>query len=195
MKVTESSESVLAGTKRPPFRLVVRAVHESGDRLDIRPAVSEEFVVKPCSQEIDSHHIHESVKAPSRMPLLISTLPAHSMCTSFFPAKLQSIWLILQKVCKRAVGRSLAHFSAAFSCPESSSLNLVAARAGSKSQLSSRVHRAGFYVLGGSFCQQSALRAGPVCRWSPNGRRTSRSRTSPAWMIPLQSSITWARKL
>ena len=45
VKVTESSESVLAGTKRPPFRLVVRAVHESGRRLPIRPAVSEEFVV------------------------------------------------------------------------------------------------------------------------------------------------------
>lgn len=48
VKVTESSESVLAGTKRPPFRLVVRAVHESGQRLDIRPAVSEEFVVSPA---------------------------------------------------------------------------------------------------------------------------------------------------
>lgn len=44
--MTESSESVLAGTKRPPFRLVVRAIHESGQRLDIRPAVSEEFVVR-----------------------------------------------------------------------------------------------------------------------------------------------------
>jgi len=43
--VSESSESVLAGTKRPPFRLVVRAVHESGARLSVRPAVSEEFVV------------------------------------------------------------------------------------------------------------------------------------------------------
>ncbi|KAK9825886.1 hypothetical protein WJX81_001066 [Elliptochloris bilobata] len=45
MKVTESSESVLAGTKRPPFRLVVRAVSASGMRLPVRPAVSEEFVV------------------------------------------------------------------------------------------------------------------------------------------------------
>lgn len=45
VKVTESSESVLAGTKRPPFRMVVRAVSNSGSRLNIRPAVSEEFVV------------------------------------------------------------------------------------------------------------------------------------------------------
>ena len=45
MKVTESSESVLAGTKRPPFRMVVRAVGPDGTRLNIRPAVSEEFVV------------------------------------------------------------------------------------------------------------------------------------------------------
>ena len=46
MKVTESSESVLAGTKRPPFRLVVRAVSTNGRRLHVRPAVSEEFVVR-----------------------------------------------------------------------------------------------------------------------------------------------------
>ena len=43
--MTESSESVLAGTKRPPFRMVVRAVSNDGSRLNIRPAVSEEFVV------------------------------------------------------------------------------------------------------------------------------------------------------
>ena len=46
VKVTESSESVLAGTKRPPFRLVVRAVRENGRRVHVRPAVSEEFVVR-----------------------------------------------------------------------------------------------------------------------------------------------------
>lgn len=46
MKVTESSESVLAGTKRPPFRLVCRALSASGVRLPIRPVVSEEFVVR-----------------------------------------------------------------------------------------------------------------------------------------------------
>ncbi|KAK9849495.1 hypothetical protein WJX84_011563, partial [Apatococcus fuscideae] len=46
LKVTESSESVLAGTKRPPFRIVVRAVRADGSRITtIRPAVSEEFVV------------------------------------------------------------------------------------------------------------------------------------------------------
>lgn len=44
--MTESSESVLAGTKRPPFRLVVHAIREGGARLPIRPAVSEEFVVR-----------------------------------------------------------------------------------------------------------------------------------------------------
>lgn len=44
--MTESSESVLAGTKRPPFRLVVHAVTASGERMpEIRPAVSEQFVV------------------------------------------------------------------------------------------------------------------------------------------------------
>jgi hypothetical protein len=48
--VTESSESVLAGTKRPPFRLVVHAVTATGERMPaIRPAVSEQFVVGTCS--------------------------------------------------------------------------------------------------------------------------------------------------
>ena len=46
MKVTESSESVLAGTKRPPFRLVCRALSMHGTRLPVQPAVSEEFVVR-----------------------------------------------------------------------------------------------------------------------------------------------------
>ncbi len=49
MKVTESSESVLAGTKRPPFRLVCRALSATGARLPIRPVVSEEFVVSICT--------------------------------------------------------------------------------------------------------------------------------------------------
>ena len=52
-KVTESSESVLAGTKRPPFRLYCNAVVPPGANLRIRPAVSEEFVVRcpaaPCA--------------------------------------------------------------------------------------------------------------------------------------------------
>jgi hypothetical protein len=46
LKVSESSESVLSGTKRPPFRVVVRAIRSDGRRLNIRPAVSEEFVVR-----------------------------------------------------------------------------------------------------------------------------------------------------
>ncbi|CAL5224107.1 g6738 [Coccomyxa viridis] len=44
-KVTESSESVLAGTKRPPFRLYCNAVVPPGANIHVRPAVSEEFVV------------------------------------------------------------------------------------------------------------------------------------------------------
>ena len=53
--MTESSESVLAGTKRPPFRLVVRAVFAPGEASPpvILPTVSEEFVVgslaSPCT--------------------------------------------------------------------------------------------------------------------------------------------------
>lgn len=60
MKVTESSESVLAGTKRPPFRLVVRAVSASGMRLPVRPTVSEEFVVRGPAE-----HCTPSAPTPS----------------------------------------------------------------------------------------------------------------------------------
>ena len=55
LRVTESSESVLAGTKRPPFRLVVRAIKPDGRRLNIRPAVSEEFVVRARSSWAGAH--------------------------------------------------------------------------------------------------------------------------------------------
>ena len=48
LHVTDSSEAMLSGRK-PPFRLLVRAVHADGHRLNVRHAVSEGFVVSPCS--------------------------------------------------------------------------------------------------------------------------------------------------
>lgn len=44
LHVSDSSEAMLSGRK-PPFRLLVRAVHSEGRRLAIRHAVSEGFVV------------------------------------------------------------------------------------------------------------------------------------------------------
>lgn len=44
LQVTDSSEALLSGRK-PPFRLLVRAVHKDGRSLKIRHAVSEGFVV------------------------------------------------------------------------------------------------------------------------------------------------------
>ncbi|KAK9840330.1 hypothetical protein WJX74_007747, partial [Apatococcus lobatus] len=44
LHVTDSSEAMLSGRK-PPFRLLVRAVHADGHRLNVRHAVSEGFVV------------------------------------------------------------------------------------------------------------------------------------------------------
>ena len=66
MKVTESSESVLAGTKRPPFRLVCRALSASGVRLPIRPVVSEEFVVR-----VPSLTIWHTVRIPHVRPFFV----------------------------------------------------------------------------------------------------------------------------
>ncbi|KAK9846825.1 hypothetical protein WJX84_002893 [Apatococcus fuscideae] len=44
LHVSDSSEAMLSGRK-PPFRLLVRAVHADGHRLNVRHAVSEGFVV------------------------------------------------------------------------------------------------------------------------------------------------------
>lgn len=48
LHVSDSSEAMLSGRK-PPFRLLVRAVHTEGRRLAIRHAVSEGFVVSTQS--------------------------------------------------------------------------------------------------------------------------------------------------
>ena len=62
MKVTESSESVLAGTKRPPFRLVCRVLGPDGARLrGVQPAVSEEFVVHISAPSMPPLHYRVSV--------------------------------------------------------------------------------------------------------------------------------------
>ena len=44
LHVSDSSEAMLSGRK-PPFRLLVRAVHRDGRPTNIRHAVSEGFVV------------------------------------------------------------------------------------------------------------------------------------------------------
>lgn len=47
LHVTDSSEAILSGRK-PPFRLLVRAIQPPGYNLNIRHAVSEGFVVRAC---------------------------------------------------------------------------------------------------------------------------------------------------
>ncbi len=44
LHVTDSSEAMLSGRK-PPFRLLVRAIASDGRKVNIRHAVSEGFVV------------------------------------------------------------------------------------------------------------------------------------------------------
>ena len=48
LHVSDSSEAMLSGRK-PPFRLLVRAAHRDGRKVNIRHAVSEGFVVSPLS--------------------------------------------------------------------------------------------------------------------------------------------------
>ena len=48
LHVSDSSEAMLSGRK-PPFRLLVRAAHRDGRKVNIRHAVSEGFVVRILS--------------------------------------------------------------------------------------------------------------------------------------------------
>ena len=52
LHVSDSSEAMLSGRK-PPFRLLVQAVHRKGRKLNIRHAVSEGFVVSYSADEPD----------------------------------------------------------------------------------------------------------------------------------------------
>ena len=55
LHVSDSSEAMLSGRK-PPFRLLVRAAHRDGRKVNIRHAVSEGFVVslllRNCHQAV-----------------------------------------------------------------------------------------------------------------------------------------------
>ncbi len=53
LHVSDSSEAMLSGRK-PPFRLLVRAAHRDGRKVNIRHAVSEGFVVSILSP----HSVH-----------------------------------------------------------------------------------------------------------------------------------------
>ena len=76
LHVSDSSEAMLSGRK-PPFRLLVQAVHRKGRKLNIRHAVSEGFVVSDSwdgpdwlDQMLANTH-HAPLSAPRH---LISTL-------------------------------------------------------------------------------------------------------------------------
>ena len=51
LHVSDSSEAMLSGRK-PPFRLLVRAVASDGRKVNIRHAVSEGFVVRCWLEEL-----------------------------------------------------------------------------------------------------------------------------------------------
>jgi hypothetical protein len=57
LHVTDSSEAMLSGRK-PPFRLLVRAIASDGRKVNIRHAVSEGFVV--C-REVQKGLLHTSL--------------------------------------------------------------------------------------------------------------------------------------
>ena len=90
-KVTESSESVLAGTKRPPFRLYCNAVVPPGANLRIRPAVSEEFVVRcpaaPCAlSEVALSALAASLCYPAALSVIL-TVDSQILLHAKYPFK------------------------------------------------------------------------------------------------------------
>ena len=60
LHVSDSSEAMLSGRK-PPFRLLVRAVASDGRKVNIRHAVSEGFVVRPSLSSALYTRCHNSV--------------------------------------------------------------------------------------------------------------------------------------
>ena len=60
LHVSDSSEAILSGRK-PPFRLLVRAVASDGRKVNIRHAVSEGFVVRPSISSALYTRCHNSV--------------------------------------------------------------------------------------------------------------------------------------
>lgn len=62
LHVTDSSEAMLSGRK-PPFRLLVRAVASDGRKVNIRHAVSEGFVVRPMALPIQRKGLGECAHA------------------------------------------------------------------------------------------------------------------------------------
>ena len=67
LHVSDSSEAMLSGRK-PPFRLLVRAVASDGRKVNIRHAVSEGFVVRSWLEQ----PLHDRVQ--HCMPPLLALL-------------------------------------------------------------------------------------------------------------------------
>ena len=72
--MTDSSEAILSGRK-PPFRLLVRAVATDGRPINVRHAVSEGFVVRPEAASMSACHKHSLL-------YLSSLAGQQSMCCS-----------------------------------------------------------------------------------------------------------------
>lgn len=75
LHVSDSSEAMLSGRK-PPFRLLVRAVASDGRKVNIRHAVSEGYVVRALSFQLLSNSTkrHRCIAAPLDAPYMKSLI-------------------------------------------------------------------------------------------------------------------------
>ena len=74
LAVSDSSEAMLSGRK-PPFRLLVRAVHDEGRRISIRHAVSEGFVVSCPPPPPPPLLPHLSFSSTARLEHILGLVP------------------------------------------------------------------------------------------------------------------------
>lgn len=100
LHVSDSSEAMLSGRK-PPFRLLVRAAHRDGRKVNIRHAVSEGFVVSILSLCSVPAVV---LKTPSQYEAvawhLICNLPTLSLCVGVKAIGAQRVHVEKHKLAK-----------------------------------------------------------------------------------------------
>ena len=103
LHVSDSSEAMLSGRK-PPFRLLVRAVASDGRKVNIRHAVSEGFVVRPslssalytrCHNSVIGMRLHcRSLASAKQMPAVLD-ISLHGCQVFEQPTR----WALCQQAC------------------------------------------------------------------------------------------------
>ena len=67
LQIIDTGEALLGG-RQPPFCLLVRVVDEAGEKINIRPVLSENFVVSLSAAQSKSGMVRQRVLEGSHVP-------------------------------------------------------------------------------------------------------------------------------